>query len=224
LPITDSLSRSWLDLAYYDDTTRALRRMEAVVAKGDWRQSPFDSRPYTGLASFFAAAGQPQRSRALLAQYDADMPDSTIRRIRQPERHAILGVIAQSEKRYSEAIREFWKADTTYDGPDGNCAICVWDDIGWAWNQAGVADSAVYYFEKYLNTPYFGRQGMDASQRPLIVKRLGELYESKGDVPNAAKRYREFLELWENADPKLQPKVGEVRRKLARLADVERPR
>lgn len=222
LPTNDSLSRSWLDLAYYDDTTRALRRMEAVVAKGDWKQAPFDARPYTGIAAFFAAAGQPQRSRAILAQYDADMPDSTIRRIREPERHGILGVIAVSEKRYPEAIQELWKADTTYDGPDGSCAICVLDDIGWAWNYAGVADSAIYYFEKYLTTPSFGRQGMDASQRPLIVKRLGELYESKGDVANATRRYREFLKLWENADQRLQPKVAEVRRKLSRLADVER--
>jgi hypothetical protein len=27
--------------------------------------------------------------------------------------------------------------------------------------------------------------------------------------------------VWERADPKLQPKVAEVRRKLSRLADVE---
>jgi tetratricopeptide (TPR) repeat protein len=221
-PINDSLSRSFLDISYYDDTSRAIRRMEAVVAKGDWKQVPFDFRPYSGLVSFFAAAGQPQRARALLTQYQAEIPDSTVRRIRQPEIHGMQGAIAISEKRYSDAVREFWKADTTYDGPDGNCAICVLDDIGWAWNYAGVADSAIYYWEKYLATPYYGRQGMDASQRVLIVKRLGELYDAKGDVANAAKRYREFLKLWENADARLQPKVNEVRRKLSRLADTER--
>ena len=221
-PINDSLSRSFLDVSYYDDTSRAVRRMEAVLAKGDWKQVPFDFRPYSGLVSFFAAAGQPQRARALLTQYQAEMPDSTVRRIRQPEIHGMQGAIAIAEKRYEDAIREIWKADTTYDGPDGNCAVCVWDDVGWAWNYAGVADSAIYYWEKYLGTPYFGRQGMDAAQRAIIVKRLGELYDAKGDVANAAKRYREFLKLWENADPRLQPKVNEVRRKLSRLADVER--
>jgi len=41
-------------------------------------------------------------------------------------------------------------------------------------------------------------------------------------VTNAARRYQEFVKLWERADPKLQPKVAEVRRKLSRLADVER--
>jgi tetratricopeptide (TPR) repeat protein len=222
LAINDSLSRSWVELMYGDDTTRALRRMEAAIAMPEWRRAQFDFRPYTSLVAFFANAGNTQRARALLAQFDADVPDSVTRRIRQPERHAMLGSIAAGERRFDEAIREFWKADTTYDGPDGNCAICVLDDIGWVWNKAGVADSAIYYWERYLSTPYFGRQGMDASQRALMVKRLGELYDSKGDVQNAAKRYREFLELWKNADPKFQPKVADVRRKLARLADMER--
>jgi hypothetical protein len=96
------------------------------------------------------------------------------------------------------------------------------DDIGWAWNHAGQADSAISYWERYLNTPQYGRQTMDAVQRPLILKRLGELYESKGDIANAALRYREFIRLWERAEPRLQEKVADARFRLSRLADTER--
>ena len=85
-----------------------------------------------------------------------------------------------------------------------------------------MADSAIYYWERYLTIPYYGRQNMDAIQRPLILKRLGELYESKGNTTKASENYREFLKLWENADPRLQPKVAEVRRRLSRMADAER--
>ena len=85
-----------------------------------------------------------------------------------------------------------------------------------------MADSAIYYWERFLQTPYYGRHGFDGFQRPLILKRLGELYEAKGDVSNAARRYREFVKLWERADPMLQPKVAEARRKLAGLAGAER--
>jgi hypothetical protein len=53
------------------------------------------------------------------------------------------------------------------------------------------------------------------------VRRLGELYESKGDATNAARHYRELVRLWERADPPLQPKVTEVRRRLSRLSNVE---
>jgi serine/threonine-protein kinase len=220
--IGDSLQVSFMDLMFFEDTARAVRRMDAVLAKSDLRAMPFEQRPYAGLAVFYANAGDTRKAQALLAQRDAEVPDSVTRRVRETERHAVLGSIAKAEGRYQDAIREFWRADTTYDGPDGNCTICVLDDVGSAWNAAGVADSAIFYWEKYLATPYFGRQGLDASQKPLILKRLGELYEAKGDIPNAARRYREFIELWKNADPPLQEKVADARYRLSRLANVEK--
>jgi len=33
------------------------------------------------------------------------------------------------------------------------------------------------------------------------LKRLGELYEAKGDRENAAKWYAAFVDLWKSADP-----------------------
>jgi hypothetical protein len=33
---------------------------------------------------------------------------------------------------------------------------------------------------------------------------------------------RAFVDLWKNADPELQPKVTEVKQRLARLGDVEK--
>jgi hypothetical protein len=51
---------------------------------------------------------------------------------------------------------------------------------------------------------------------------MGELYESLGNAEKAAVKYREFLALWDKADPRLQPKVADVRHRLSRLADIER--
>ena len=62
------------------------------------------------------------------------------------------------------------------------------------------------------------------TRRAGALQRLGELYEAKGDAANAAKAYREFIELWKNADPELQPRVAEAKRRLAKLAPVEKPR
>ena len=219
--ISDSLPLSWLDLLWYDDTARAVRRMNAVLGKTDIRRIPYGQRPYLGVASFFAEAGEVSRAREFLAADIADVADSSERRIREPSQLAIRGMIARAEQRFPEALRDLWRSDTTYDGPNGSCAVCLLDEIATTWDSMGNADSAVFYFERYLTTPYLGRQGFDASQRALMVKRLGELYESRGDMANAVKRYREFVMLWERADPKLQPKVAEVRRKLSRLADVE---
>jgi tetratricopeptide (TPR) repeat protein/tRNA A-37 threonylcarbamoyl transferase component Bud32 len=219
--IADSLQFSWLDMQWYDDTTAATRRMERVLANNDIGKLPFAQRPYGALAMFFAEAGDPLRARALMARYDAEIPDTSERRVREPGRRAVLGVIARAEGRYQDALRDLWRGDTTYDGPNGSCAVCVLDDIGQTWDRMGVADSAIYYLEKYLDTPMYGRQGMDASVKPLMLKRLGELYEARGDVVKAASYYREFIELWERAEPRLQPKVAEAKRRLSRLADVE---
>lgn len=221
-PFADSVRLAWLDLLVYDDTARAIRRVEGVVARRDLRAMPFAERPYSELANFFAAARNPQRARTYLAQHDAEIPDSITRRDRASIRHEVLANIAVAEGRFQEALREEWMSDSTYDGPNGNCAICILDDIGWIWNSAGQADSAIYYFERFQTLPYLNRQGVDVVARPRLLKRLAELYEAKGDVPNAALRYREFIKLWEHADPRLQGKVADARFHLARLADIER--
>ncbi|HEX7938983.1 MAG TPA: protein kinase, partial [Gemmatimonadaceae bacterium] len=218
----DTLNVAWVQLAVLDDTTGAVRRVDRLLAKRDLKAMPAAQRPYGSLATFYATAGNTVKAREFLALDDAVIPDTATRRIHEPTRHGILASILTGEKKYPEALREAWASDTTYDGPDGSCSVCVLDDIGWIWSHAGQADSAIAYFEKYLNTPYYGRIGFDAGTRPLITERLGELYESKGDVVNAAKYYRAFIALWDKADPAVQPKVGEARRRLSRLADTER--
>ena len=62
---------------------------------------------------------------------------------------------------------------------------------------------------------------LDAGLRDRIQAALGELYESKGARENAAKYYEQFVELWKNADPELQPAVKEVRARLAKLRSAE---
>jgi len=223
-PLRDSLELSWIDLRFREDTARAKRRIERTPLASELRALPFEERPYIDLATFFATAGDARRARALLDQHDAAVPDSVTRRLAEPARHAVLGAIALAERRYADGIRELWTSDTTYDGPDGNCSICVLDDVGKAWEGAGVPDSAIFYWEKFLNTPYFGRLNVDATDRASIVYRLGRLYESKGDVTNAVRRYREFVMLWSKADPPLQAKVTDARWRSSHLADVERTR
>ena len=52
---------------------------------------------------------------------------------------------------------------------------------------------------------------------PSILRRLGELYAAKGNRAKAIEHYARFVELWRNADPELQPRVAEVRRRIESL-------
>jgi hypothetical protein len=65
---------------------------------------------------------------------------------------------------------------------------------------------------------------MDPVRVPAIRERLGQLYESMGKTDKAVENYRAFIELWKNADPELQPRVADARKRLARLTPVEKPR
>ena len=65
---------------------------------------------------------------------------------------------------------------------------------------------------------------MDPVRLPAIRERLGQLYEGMGDTAKAIENYRAFIELWKNADPELQPRVADAKRRLARLTQPEQPR
>ena len=223
-PLVDSLQFATLELGCFDDTARAIRRVDAIVAATNLNALPWDQRPYLGLAAFYANAGQPARARQFLSRWESEVPDSGMRRSQEPGRRAIQGVIALSEGRYRDALRDLWASDTTYDGPNGNCAMCLYDDIAYVYARAGQPDSAIYWYEKYLDAPLYARYNAEGGSKPLMLKRMGELYESLGNVEKAAVKYREFLALWDKADSRLQPKVADVRHRLSRLADIERRR
>ena len=174
------------------------------------------------IASLYAIAARPDRGRAMLAQYDAEVRDTTVRRAFEPGRHAALADIAIAEGRAREAVNEIRASDTAPDGPVTDCAPCLYAALGRAFDLAGMPDSAIARFERYLSTPYAFRFFPEVDPRHLAgtYKRLGELYENT-DKAQAVSYYSKFIELWKNADPELQPKVAEVRKKLARLSDTE---
>src|SRR5438067_10053237 len=103
------------------------------------------------------------------------------------------------------------------DGPADPCAICAYVSLGYAFDRAGVRDSAIGMYERYVETPFSARWTRDRWHLAGVLKRLGELYEARGDRERAARHYTRFVELWRDADPELQPQVSAVRQRLTRL-------
>ena len=86
-----------------------------------------------------------------------------------------------------------------------------------AFDLANQPDSAIAYFDKYVHSAYVDRAFDDFQFLAGAYKRLGELYEERGDIQHATEYTQRFVDLWKNADPPLQPKVAEARARLARL-------
>ena len=94
-----------------------------------------------------------------------------------------------------------------------------------AYDLAGEADSAVAVYERYISHPAPGRTLLtqtgpwnDPFWLPLIYERLGDLYQQRGDTVKAIHYYGKLTELWEDADPELQPRVEAARRAIEALS------
>ncbi len=205
-----------LKVAFYDAMFRARRERAISVVEAALDRYPLSSiepleRPYGLLALFYAFVERPERARMLLAQYEAAV-DPQIRNVARGEEDVALGVIALADGRPQDAIAEFRRADR------GPCPICLLPLLGQAYDLAEEPDSVIAIYERYLNTPWLGRLG-DSDWYALagIYERLAGLYELRGDRERAAHYYNRFIELWQDADPELQPRVQAARRALERL-------
>lgn len=69
-----------------------------------------------------------------------------------------------------------------------------------AHDAAGNADSSLAYWEAYPETNW-GVPNIESWARPLAYRRLGEIYEARGERKQAAEYYNALVELWQNADP-----------------------
>ena len=201
-----------------------IRRLEAELERTPLESIELEQRPYLDVVGMYALAGRPRQAKAYLARYDAEMTDSILRRAREPTRHTWLAFIELAENRPNEAITELRLGDAQRDGPAGDCAVCLDPPLGLVFEVAGMPDSAIAAYERYLGQPLWNRfmRGYDGVWRATILRRLGGLYEQRGEIGKAVDYYNQFVTLWKDADPDLQPRVAEARRRLEALRVRER--
>jgi tetratricopeptide (TPR) repeat protein len=233
--LDDSLQLSFLDIWLGGQPQRGITRMEATLAATPIRslarneQPPYSktlfgvASPYFIAASNYALANQPARARAMLAQYDADVRDTAWRRYLDPARSTAVGEVLLAEHRPLEAVAAFRHGDNWPDGAVNACSICLPIRLARAFDRAGMADSAIVMFERFLSNTDPPRMVIeyDGSYLAGTYHRLGELYEAKGDRVRASEYYRRFVVLWKQADPELQPRLADVQRRLARIGAAE---
>jgi tetratricopeptide (TPR) repeat protein/TolB-like protein len=198
-------------IRFRGDSAGALRIVETAL-----RQYPLDSlpaldRPGGKLALAYAAAGDPAKARRLLTTYEAQVPVG-IRRGRW-EWYRARGWVALAEGRAPDAVTAFVQGRNAQSCPD--CG--AWDE-GVAFERAGLPDSALAAYQRAAGRGTVWKSVADAWGLAPSLKRLGELYEERGDRQRALEFYGRFAELWKDADPTLQPAVREVRGRMAQLA------
>jgi len=211
--VTAATALAELELRYRARPAEALSIVSAALARHPLDSIPALDRPLPNLAAVYARTGKVDLAKRLMRQFEAEVPDGFRRTIWW--RHWAEGNIALAEGRKAEALTAF---RTLYQEA-GGCNVCGLHELGAVYDSMGQADSAIVWYERAATVPAAtGRLFNDSETLPATLKRLGELYEAKGDRKRAAEYYGRFVELWKNADPELQPGVKEVRARIARLA------
>jgi len=216
-PLVDSVMMAGYDGWFRNQGARAVARLDAALLAYPLSGLAQEDRPYSALVRLYSTAGRPDRARAILADL-TQLKDTSFVRRDQPEIHEALGEIALAERRYGDAIVEFRRSDIDTDGqPIAGASARTYFNLGRAFDLANQPDSAIANFEAYTKSITTFRLDVDVEALAGIHKRLGELYDAKGDREKAISHLSKFVELWKNADPELQPSVTDAKRRLAKL-------
>jgi eukaryotic-like serine/threonine-protein kinase len=215
-PIALPVRTALLDAFVRGQNQQAVARLDAAIRAHPLTPGSLPGAMLDAVISY-AIAGEPAKARSILTQFDAAAGDSVNRELWVGHRDYAEGTVLLAERRTDDAIRAFRRLDVLPDGLPGWCTFCSAVALARAYDQANVADSTIANLERYLASPQDGRQMMDVWFFGPAHKRLGELYEAKGDTKRAAEHYAAFVELWRRADPDLQPKVADARTRLERL-------
>jgi tetratricopeptide (TPR) repeat protein len=208
----------FLDIWFRRQPQRGLETVEAALRRFPLASLKPMDRPYLPLAFAYAAGGRPQKARALLTEYEREVKP-IYRRGDESQGRWTWGAVAMAEGRFTDAIGEF----QAFAVAPRDCQPCGLAALGEAYDRAGQLDSAVAVYERYVTTPDPTRLGSwrvgddDATQLAPAHKRLGELYEQRGDRERARDHYTRFVKLWKDCDPDLRPAVTEVKQRLRQL-------
>jgi eukaryotic-like serine/threonine-protein kinase len=201
--------RGMIESWYRNNRVAGLKLIDRSAAEVQ-KVNPYN-RPYSLLALAYGIAGAPEKARAMLAEYRRQ-PGTVPNPGMAQGIHGIESLIAYAEKRYEDGIREARAADS------GQCTACALPLMAMNYDMAGQPDSAIAMYDRYVKSPgRLDRAIIDALFLTGSYKRLGELLEAKGDTKGALENYEQALRLWKNADPELQPRVSEIRKRVERL-------
>ncbi len=191
-----------------DDSSGARARLAALETTIARSGAAPQDRKSLYRAFVHARAGNVAQARRMLAAAEPLLPRDTT------WRNWIAGEIALAEGRPADAVRSFRRVL----GAELFCNICGSGALARAYDALGQRDSVVAVYEYMLaSRDPEARLGEDVFERARALKRLGEIYEERGNATQAVRRYREFVELWKDADPALQPVVQDVRERITRL-------
>ena len=199
-----------LEAAVGRDPAVLRERLQALLSETPYSGlDPLD-RPYRDEFNVRIALGQVGDARRTLESWDRDRTGEFVS-VDSISRNLARGQLALAEGRNPEALMRFRAGMKTA------CPDCMRPRLARVFEAMNRPDSAIAQYEAYLTATNPMQLVTDARELARTYQRLGELYEAKGDTARAIQRYTNFVELWKDADPELQPRVTAIRERITKL-------
>lgn len=220
-PVLTALSVVVPTAVHLRQERRGVASLDSLRTRFPQNGRPTLDRSDLNLAIAYAQLGRADKAKPLITEW-ARAATGPERLARWATWRAALGEVALAEGRVSEALAEFRAAANADSGrlevvTNGATAT----RMARAFDKAGQADSALVWFERVAHVRYSASYTSAPLNLPIAYRRLGELYEARGDTPKALENYRAFTKLWANADVELQPQAREVQQRIAQLVAAE---
>jgi eukaryotic-like serine/threonine-protein kinase len=205
------------DLYFRGRPAVAIAKLDRLVATDAWRAIPAVSRPYGFAITAYAEAGAPAKARRIAEEAWKEVPDFAASPAGERATAESEALILLAEGKHTDALASARASQRTRDGTPAECRACVASLMAIVFDSLGQADSAIVWLERFLEVPRAERLFPDSWGLATTNKRLGELYDAKGDRARAMQYYQALVDQWKDADPELQPTVASVRKRIEEL-------
>ena len=197
-----------VEYALTGDRPAALRAIEAGLQRYPLARMEPLQRPYLPLIALLMLAGEEERAAGFTTERTSLIPAAERGAQRAEEmRLEMLARLGSGQVDDADAI-------LMESHPITACDLCMIEPLASAHARAGNDARAIELYEAYLADRYFWRLEADALELPKVLIGAAEAYERRGDTENAARMYARFIELWQDADAELQPRVRAARERL----------
>ena len=195
----------------FGDSAHAVALLDSALRVDPWESSAPRDRNYFLYALAASESHRLDLVKQALERLRRDDPGQPLY-LGGPAMPLLEGLELRGEGNFAAAIASFRRGDMPQRSLYPTALVATTFDM------AGQKDSAMVYYEKLLNsTQLIAWMMTDSRYGQTARRRLGELYEERGEFDKAYDRYAEFVRLWKTADPELQPAVATVRARMARL-------
>jgi tetratricopeptide (TPR) repeat protein len=208
--LDDAISESGVEAFLLGHGEDAARLLDDARRENPLDSVPPENRPYASLVAAYVVAGRVDRAQALMAEFQRVVSSEI--RTQGGEFPLAQAYLALARKDGATALSNARLAQDRF-----ACLLCVTFEQARAFELLQQPDSAIIAYERIVNLP-----SMDNEERhltyPAALRRLGELYDNKGDRKKALEYDGRLVDLWKDADPELQGVIRDVRRRMAELA------